>query len=87
MCDVDLRPALYGSVIVTGGNSLLQGFTERLNRDLLGRTPTNMRFKLITANGTQERRSVCTVWLKLLVGNTIFLFSLIGLARGLVDPS
>ncbi len=56
MCDVDLRPALYGSVIVTGGNTLLQGYTERLNRDLSGRTPTNMRFKLIAANGTQERR-------------------------------
>ncbi len=56
MCDVDLRPALYGSVIVTGGNSLLQGFTDRLNRDLSSRTPTNMRFKLIAANGTQERR-------------------------------
>lgn len=24
MCDVDVRPALYGSVVVTGGNSLLQ---------------------------------------------------------------
>ena len=24
MCDVDVRPALYGSVVVTGGNSFLQ---------------------------------------------------------------
>lgn len=24
MCDVDIRPALYNSVIVTGGNSFLQ---------------------------------------------------------------
>ena len=56
MCDVDLRPALYGSVIVTGGNSLLQGFNERLSRDLSIKTPANMRFKLIAANGTQERR-------------------------------
>lgn len=24
MCDVDVRPALYGSVIVTGGNSFIQ---------------------------------------------------------------
>uniref|UniRef100_A0A670J2Y5 Actin like 6B n=1 Tax=Podarcis muralis TaxID=64176 RepID=A0A670J2Y5_PODMU len=28
MCDIDIRPGLYGSVIVTGGNTLLQGFTE-----------------------------------------------------------
>ena len=23
MCDVDLRPSLYGNVVVTGGNTLL----------------------------------------------------------------
>jgi len=56
MCDVDLRPSLYGNVVVTGGNSLLQGFNERLNRDLGIKTPSTMRFKLIAANGAQERR-------------------------------
>ncbi len=56
MCDIDLRPALYGSVVVTGGNTLIQGFTERLNRDLSLKTPPNMRFKLISASGAQERR-------------------------------
>lgn len=56
MCDIDLRPALYGSVVVTGGNTLIQGFTDRLNRDLSIKTPNNMRFKLIAANGCQERR-------------------------------
>jgi actin-related protein len=56
MCDIDLRPALYGSTIVTGGNTLLQGFNERLNRDLSMKIPANMRFKLIMANGAQERR-------------------------------
>ena len=30
---------LFGSVIVTGGNTLLQGFIERLNRELLSKTP------------------------------------------------
>eukprot|EP00096_Caligus_rogercresseyi_P002992 TRINITY_DN1547_c0_g1_i1.p1 TRINITY_DN1547_c0_g1~~TRINITY_DN1547_c0_g1_i1.p1 ORF type:complete len:445 (-),score=148.46 TRINITY_DN1547_c0_g1_i1:117-1451(-) len=56
MCDIDLRPALYGSVIVTGRNTLLSGFTDRLNRDLSQKTPANMRLKLIAANGNQERR-------------------------------
>ncbi|CAG2244005.1 ACTL6B [Mytilus edulis] len=31
--------SLYSSVIVTGGNTLLQGFTDRLNRDLSTKTP------------------------------------------------
>ena len=56
MCDVDLRPALYGNVVVTGGNTCLSGFNERLNRDLSMKTPSTMRFKLIAANGPQERR-------------------------------
>ncbi|KAK7792971.1 hypothetical protein R5R35_007616 [Gryllus longicercus] len=56
MCDVDVRPSLYGSVVVTGGNSFLQGFPERLNRDLSVRIPSSMRLKLISANGCAERR-------------------------------
>merc|ERR1712106_227513 len=56
LCDVDLRPSLYSGVILTGGNSLLNGFIDRLNRDLSSRTPPNMRFKLISATGTTERR-------------------------------
>ena len=58
MCDIDLRPALYGSVVVTGGNTLIQGFTERLNRDLSMKTPSTMKFKLIAANGNQVRNSL-----------------------------
>ena len=56
MCDIDLRPSLYGSVVVTGGNTLVQGFTDRLSRDLSVKTPSQMRFKLIAVNGNQERR-------------------------------
>ena len=56
MCDIDLRPALYGSVVLTGGTTLIRGFTERLNRDLSSKTPATMRCKLIAANGVQERR-------------------------------
>lgn len=56
MCDVDVRPALYSSVVLTGGNSLVQGFSDRLSRDLSLRTPGSMRLKMIAANGTVERR-------------------------------
>lgn len=30
---------MYGNVVVTGGNSNLQGFTERLTRDLQVKVP------------------------------------------------
>lgn len=29
MCDVDVRPALYGSVVVTGGNSFIQVYIDK----------------------------------------------------------
>ncbi|KAJ8416606.1 hypothetical protein AAFF_G00324840 [Aldrovandia affinis] len=56
MCDIDIRPGLYGSVIATGGNTLLQGFTERLNRELSQKAPPSMRLKLIASNSSMERR-------------------------------
>lgn len=56
MCDIDIRPSLYGSVIVTGGNTLISGFTERLNRDLSAKTPPSMRLKIVSSGGTTERR-------------------------------
>lgn len=33
-----------------------KGFSERLNRDLSTRVPTSMRLKIISPNGTVERR-------------------------------
>lgn len=56
MCDIDLRPSLYGNVIITGGNTLMNGFTDRLNKDLANRTPPSMRLKLLIANASVERR-------------------------------
>jgi len=56
MCDIDIRPGLYNSVIVVGGTTLISGFVERLNRELLQKTPNNMRLKLVSNNQTSERR-------------------------------
>ncbi|KAF0748919.1 actin-like protein 6A, partial [Aphis craccivora] len=56
MCDVDVRPTLYNNIVITGGNSLIQGFPERLNRDLTARVHANMRLKIISPNGSSERR-------------------------------
>ena len=57
MCDIDIRPSLYSSVIVAGGNTLLQGFTDRLNKDLSTKTPPSMRLKIISGTtGSAERR-------------------------------
>lgn len=56
MCDIDMRPAMWGSVVVTGGATLALGWVERLGRDLAARTPSSVRLKTIAANGASERR-------------------------------
>lgn len=38
-CDADLRPLLLNNIVVTGGNSLLNGFNERLNYELPLKAP------------------------------------------------
>lgn len=53
--DVDIRNQLLGCVIVTGGSSLLFGFTERLNAELQGMFPS-AKVKLHAAGNTAERR-------------------------------
>ncbi|KAG9508543.1 Actin-like protein 6A, partial [Fragariocoptes setiger] len=56
MCDIDLRPSLYGAVIVTGGNTLIPSFSDRLNYDLSHKTPPSMRLKVLCSNQNTERR-------------------------------
>lgn len=56
LCDVDIRLGLYSSVIVTGGNTLLQGFTERLTSDLSNKTPPSSRLKIIAPTNSIERK-------------------------------
>ncbi|VDP27088.1 unnamed protein product [Schistosoma margrebowiei] len=56
MCDIDIRPSLYSNVIVVGGNSLITGFTDRLQRDLNIKTPPSMRLKVNFPSTTAERR-------------------------------
>jgi len=56
MCDIDMRPSLYSNLMVVGGNSLTQGFTDRLNHDLSQKLPPSMRLKLLYSNQSSERR-------------------------------
>jgi len=37
--DMDLRPHLLQNIVVTGGTTLVNGFTERLNNELMAMYP------------------------------------------------
>lgn len=56
MCDIDIRPTLYSGLMVTGGNSLLMGFTERLNHDLAHKCPPTIKLRVNAALSPMERR-------------------------------
>lgn len=53
--DVDVRPHLLGNVVVTGGASLLQGFTERLSHDLSALYP-GPRVRISAPGNLYERK-------------------------------
>lgn len=38
-CDIDIRPSLLSSIVLAGGNTLLNGFTERITGELINLAP------------------------------------------------
>ncbi|KAJ5195175.1 Actin-related protein 4 [Penicillium cinerascens] len=53
--DVDIRPHLLNNVVVTGASSLLYGFTDRLNHELMQLFP-GPRVRISAPGNTAERR-------------------------------
>ena len=53
--DVDIRPHLLANVVVTGGTSLIGGFTERLNQELVATFP-GTRVRIQAPGNLAERR-------------------------------
>ncbi|KAL4746786.1 actin-related protein 4 [Aspergillus terricola var. indicus] len=53
--DVDLRPHLLANVVVTGASSLIYGFTDRLNQELMQLYP-GPRVRISAPGNTSERR-------------------------------
>ncbi len=53
--DMDLRPMLLQNIVVTGGTTLINGWTDRLNNELMGMYP-GTRVKIQAAGLTSERR-------------------------------
>ena len=60
MCDNEVRTSMFGNIVVTGGNSLVPGFVERLEMELQVAVPA-VRIKLVCPTNPVERKSSC--WL------------------------
>ncbi|KHJ29991.1 putative actin-like protein 6b [Erysiphe necator] len=56
LSDIDLLKVLYSSVVISGGNTLLTGFNDRLLAEITKKTePQTIRVKLVHPNGLTER--------------------------------
>ena len=54
-CDVDRRKELWDNVIMTGGNTLFDGFTNRLKKELDSLAPDSMNVNIIA---TEDRNII-----------------------------
>ncbi|KAM8953839.1 actin-like protein 6A [Pelodytes ibericus] len=61
MCDATLRSGLYTNVVVSGGNTLIEGFVGRLRKELFQKIPENLKLKVV-ANKNSKQRNV-DAWL------------------------
>jgi actin-related protein len=58
-CDPDIRPALMNNIVVTGGTSLLQGMTTRIEQEMQRDTASKVR---VHAAGNGMER-ICGKWI------------------------
>lgn len=59
---VDVRKELFGTSILTGGNSLLHGFAKRFENELTSLAPHNIRVKAPISSSNLSQEKKCTSW-------------------------
>ena len=47
--DEDHRPDLFNNIILSGGNTMLEGFRDRIYREIESRAPRNTNFRVIAS--------------------------------------
>ena len=52
-CDLDVRKDLYGNIILSGGNTMFPGTTERVSKDLQTLLPAATKISVV---GPPERQ-------------------------------
>ncbi len=46
-CDVDIRKELFRNIVLSGGNTMIPGFGERVAKELTGLAPSTMEIKVV----------------------------------------
>ena len=51
--DIELKRELFGNIILCGGTSLIQNYSNRLNRELVTISPNNIKVKIVAGSDRQ----------------------------------
>lgn len=54
--DIDIKKEMFSNIFLCGGNSLFQGFSDRLQKQISNCSPPNVRVKIYHHQTTSERR-------------------------------
>jgi len=46
-CDVDIRKDLYGNTVLSGGTTMFEGITERMQKEITALAPASMKIKIV----------------------------------------
>jgi len=55
-CDIDIRETLFSNILITGGNSIVPGFNERLESGIHSRAPQSVKTKIYSFLKSSERQ-------------------------------
>ena len=47
-CDIDVRRDIYPNIMLTGGNTMLPGFSERIQKEIINLAPPKSKIRLIS---------------------------------------
>ncbi|KAI8361122.1 actin 1 [Mortierella sp. GBAus27b] len=57
-CDNDIRRALYGNIVLSGGNTMFSGIADRLEKEILSLAPSSMK-----VNVDASLEGNCSAWM------------------------
>merc|ERR1711971_1153487 len=46
-CDIDIRKALYGNIVLSGGTTMFEGLVDRMQKEIAALAPSSMKIKVI----------------------------------------
>uniref|UniRef100_A0A914GW17 40S ribosomal protein S3 n=1 Tax=Globodera rostochiensis TaxID=31243 RepID=A0A914GW17_GLORO len=86
-CDIDIRPSLYSNLIVTGGNSLIVGFTDRLNHDLAQNCPSTIKIRVSNPNYSTSTERRFGAWIGGSIVSSLGTFQQLWISKGEYEES